>query len=265
MAMEKLYLRDFLRYAKRLFLGTTKEILGGREFVLAYEARTLRQEDDYSALHKLAINKSCVFDVGANIGRTSLLMSTVLNPNGKIIAFEASEYTCRIMIENIRRNKMTEKIFPVNALVSDASGNMVDFFWEFSSGGASPIFGFLGHKSTIPKVTLSLDDFINESNNRPELIKIDVEGGEKSVIVGLRKTLSTIRPILSIEIHSWKNKCLTDNFKEIQTLLYNAAYKIYDLNKKCIIDDKTGESLPGARYFIMAIPEENDLPSGFEN
>jgi len=223
------YWLDAFRAVKKALLGKTQERLGGRDFVLTYEARTLKQEEDYPFLLELAREKKCVFDVGANIGRTSLLMSTVLSGDGEIVAFEASEYACRILIENVELNGLGNRIFPVNTLVTDSSGQLADFYWEYSSGGASSVTGFLGHRFPIKKVTLSLDDYAYQTGRAPDFVKIDVEGGEEQVLLGMSHILTVVRPIVAIEIHSWDFRSLSENAGLVFQILNTAGYSVRDL------------------------------------
>ena len=247
------YWLNAARAVKKAFLGRTREKLGGSDFVLAYEARTLKQEEDYPYLLELARGKKCVFDVGANIGRTSLLMSTVLPDDGEIVVFEASEYACRILIENIELNGLGNRVFPVNTLVADSSGRLADFYWEYASGGASPIAGFLGHRFPVQKATLSLDDYVLQTGKSPDFVKIDVEGGEEQVLLGMTHILASIRPIIAIEIHSWDSHPLAENAGRVFQVLNGAGYSIRDLISDEPVKMETISQWDGYRRFVVGI------------
>lgn len=239
------------RAVKKALLGKTRERLGGRDFVLAYKARTLKQEEDYPHLLELVRGKKCIFDVGANIGRTSLLMSTALSDDGEIVAFEASEYACRILLENIELNGLANQIIPVNTLVSDSSGRLADFYWEHASGGASPVAGFLGHRFPISKVTLSLDDYVHQTGRKPDFVKIDVEGGEERVLLGMTQVLASVRPVVAIEIHSWDSHPLAENAGRVFQILNGAGYSVKDLisGETVMMDSVT--QWDGYRRFVV--------------
>lgn len=61
--------------------------------------------------------------------------------------------------------------------------------------------------------TISIDDFVQWNNLRPEYIKIDVEGLEQSVIKGSMRVLEKFKPKVLVENHEWANKDITDWIK----------------------------------------------------
>jgi predicted O-methyltransferase YrrM len=73
--------------------------LVGRDYRVTYDTRRAKAERDYLVLKELARGKNCVFDIGANIGLTSLVMASSLGVSGHIYAFEASEAACHIISE----------------------------------------------------------------------------------------------------------------------------------------------------------------------
>jgi len=179
-----------------------------------------------------------------------LLMSTVVVDDGEIVAFEASEYACRILLENIELNRLANQIFPVNALVSDSSGQLENFHWDHSSGGASPIPGFLGHRFPVKKATLSLDDYVRQTGRCPDFVKIDVEGGEEQVLLGMMHILTSARPIVVIEIHSWDSRPLAENAGRIFQILDGAGYSIRDLISGESVTMESISQWDGYRRFV---------------
>jgi FkbM family methyltransferase len=244
--------RSVARAIKRAILGNTNENLGGRNFYLTYDARTLQQEDDYPHLLGLAHGKKCIFDVGANIGRTSLLMSTALSQGGEIIAFEASEFTSRILLENIYLNGLDQQISAVNSLVAGTSGDVLDFYWEYSSGGASAIPGYLGHNLNMKKATLALDDYVRFTGKQPDFIKIDVEGAEAQVLNGMHSILASFHPLVAVEIHSWKSCTLPENAKNIVAIFQSFGYSLREMISDSPVTLESIAKWQGFRRFVVA-------------
>jgi hypothetical protein len=90
------YWRDFARLLKKSLITTFsdkrgfKRSLCGQEFWLTYESRKHPVDREYYLLQRFALRKSCILDVGLNVGITSLIMSTTMSPTGRIFGFEAS-------------------------------------------------------------------------------------------------------------------------------------------------------------------------------
>jgi hypothetical protein len=51
----------------------------------------------------------------------------------------------------------------------------------------------------VPAVTL--DDFVAAGDPPPQLVKIDVEGGEYEVLLGGKELFANQRPLLIVEVH----------------------------------------------------------------
>jgi hypothetical protein len=64
--------------------------------------------------------------------------------------------------------------------------------------GQRPVLG-RGPLIDVPAVTL--DDFVANGGPAPQLVKIDVEGGEYDVLRGGDRLFSTQRPLIAAEIH----------------------------------------------------------------
>jgi FkbM family methyltransferase len=90
--------------------------------------------------------------------------------------------------------------------------------------------------------TVSVDGFLSDQKLVPDLIKIDVEGGEILVLEGCRETLSRARPVLILAVHPW---WLPEgrSVAEIQGLLADAGYTVMNENGRQVQDLEYGEYL----------------------
>jgi FkbM family methyltransferase len=146
------------------------------------------------------------FDVGANIGNWSLAN---VNKFNKIIAVEASPLVFNKLNNNVNTKK---NIITINKAVSEVKGS-VDFYEAkndvFSTTNKDWLCDinnrFYGHPFRIINVpTISLDELI-QIYGKPDLIKIDTEGGEYNTI----KSLTTKVDYLCFE---WASETETINF-----------------------------------------------------
>lgn len=233
--------------------------LCGRTFRVGYETRHNRQDRDYPLLQRLAMGKRCVFDVGANHGLATLVMSTTMAQDGRIYAFEASEETCQVARHNLALNGLERRVQVINALVADRTGQALDFYWDHTSGGASLIPGYLGHQTPIQKTALSLDDFCEIQNLAPDLIKIDIEGAEGRALAGMGKALAKLRPAVVVELHSWQEMPLARNAAQILALLPPLDYQMIYLRTRSPVKDPQVLASRG-RCHVLLWPGEQALP-----
>jgi FkbM family methyltransferase len=146
---------------------------------------------------------SVIFDVGANIGLTSVLFSRVPE-NSKVYSFEPGPQAYSCLLQTMQRNKLPV-LNAYNFGLSDKAGKLSFFEADMLAGSyaitdAHPHGGLAN--TTINVV--SIDDFVNEHNiQRLDLIKIDVEGFEAEVIKGAAKTLAALKPRVFVELNSY--------------------------------------------------------------
>ena len=134
-------------------------------------------------------------DIGANIGLMSIFTARKF-PSAKVIAYEAHPETFNILTSNIALNEISN-ISPIQKAVGKTKG-VVEIFdnWSVNRGGASIKYRDKDAKG-IPVELVVLDDELEVS---PTMIKIDVEGAELDVLLGLQKTIEKTAPVLIVEI-----------------------------------------------------------------
>lgn len=142
-----------------------------------------------------------VFDVGANIGLTSILFSGL---SSRVFSFEPSPSTFALFAENLN-NAGARNVVPCNVgLGSSAGSSTITFSSNNRSGGfvSERIQPGEGHITEDIEI-LTLDDFCRDRDVSPDFIKIDVEGFEKSVIEGGLATIDRCKPIVIAEMNSF--------------------------------------------------------------
>lgn len=146
-----------------------------------------------------------VYDVGANIGYVSLLLAHYAGPQGKVYAFEALPANQDRIRQNITLNRLAGRISLVPQAVADRSGEMT--FLVHDSVGMGKLAGSAGrneeeYQAEIRVPSLSLDEFVFEHGNpAPQIVKMDIEGGEVLALPGMLRILREARPILLLELH----------------------------------------------------------------
>jgi len=145
-----------------------------------------------------------VYDVGANIGYISLLLVHAIEKNGQVYAFEALPTNVERLKNNINLNKLQAQIKIFHSAVVDNPSSVP--FHVHASNGMGKAAGSAGRKEHYLEEILvpgtSLDHFVyDQGNPPPDVIKIDIEGGETLALPGMRRLLSEVHPIIFLELH----------------------------------------------------------------
>lgn len=170
------------------------------------------EEGTLNAFESIIKKGDIVFDLGANIGLTSIYASMLTGKAGKVYSFEAHPGTFNILKYNIEINKC-ENIIPLNYAISDSSGiGMIYENLDVNRGAASLIKKNHFQKSFKIR-TISIDQFTDKYKiNRIDFIKMDIEGFELNAIKGMQNFLKVkSKPILCIELSFDVNTAETIN------------------------------------------------------
>lgn len=141
------------------------------------------------ALRELLKSDSCTVDVGCHIG--SFLNEAIsLAPAGKHYAFEPSETKARWLRKKFTGASVFQKA------VGDDNG-LASFRENLLHPGHSSLSPTASYDISYDVPICRLDDAL--AGHRIDLIKIDVEGEELSVIHGARNILTEVRPAVIFE------------------------------------------------------------------
>jgi FkbM family methyltransferase len=162
------------------------------------------EPDLQSALRELVPASVVIFDVGANIGYVSLLLARVAGEKGKVFAFEALPSNVEQLRRNLALNKMEARVTVIAGAVTQSSGPVR--FLVHTSGGMGKAVGSAGrqdqYKSEMTVPGISLDEFVYRYGNPPpQVVKMDIEGGEVMALPGMERILTEARPLMLMELH----------------------------------------------------------------
>ena len=145
-----------------------------------------------------------VFDVGAFHGLMSIVASKAVGPGGRVIAFEPNPVAREWLDNHLRLNKCTNVTVEAVGLM-DFDGS-ADFYVQEGdvTWNSSFVRDFVDPKHKLNAVSvecISLDAYVRNTGLIPDLIKIDTEGTELSVLQGAKETISKHRPVLILEMN----------------------------------------------------------------
>jgi FkbM family methyltransferase len=132
-------------------------------------------------------------DVGANIGYFTLLAGSVVGPAGRVVAFEPTPAVVNRLRENVRLNGL-RNVTSVQKAISDHRGT-AQFFLSDEDPEANSLFRQNTAAKRVEVETATLDDELSRyAIGKVDVLKIDTEGAELSVLQGARKTLTGASP-----------------------------------------------------------------------
>jgi FkbM family methyltransferase len=149
------------------------------------------------------IDYDCVIDIGANIGITTLFFAQL---SSEVFAFEPNLDSFNVLVDNLKLNRISN-VSPVN--LGCGNKRMSKKLVKYSQNRSSD---FILTNSFIPHTDydtesidlVNLDHFVNKQKlAKIDLIKIDVEGYELSVLAGSIKTLRFFQPVVILEMNSF--------------------------------------------------------------
>ena len=159
--------------------------------------------------------RSVVLDIGAGIGEFSLLASSKVGAEGKVIAIEPSPDDFKTLQINIKENGCGN-VIPINSAVSDKKENL-----SLTFKGRD----FEAEADTLVNILQNLDIPVNSVN----YIKMDIEGGERSVIPSSADIIKNV-DYLAIEIHDGFSSELIPYMKDLGFVFSRIERKEYLLN-----------------------------------
>ena len=194
-------------------VGKYRMIINPKEDLGLYFGYEGVEPEVIHALKRLLKKGMHFFDVGAYKGYYSLMASELVGEEGKVVAFEPDRESFNYLIKNIHINKISNIIAKNIALLDFEGRSEIE---SYRTGGSQVV------------EVKTLDSVVNDLNIIPDIIKIDVEGAEYSVLRGGEELLKNYHPKLIIEIHT------NANF-QLFNYLTNLGYEIGLLNNKGVL------------------------------
>ena len=150
---------------------------------------------------QLAKNSKTVFDIGANTGIYSIA-SAINSPKSSVYSFEPVPKIFSRLNHNIKINSL-ENVQSQNYLVANYDGVQSLHIPRSKDivTSASAAAGFRESTEEIDVPALTLDSFIESHQlSSVDLIKIDTESTEPSVLQGAMNTIERMRPTILCEV-----------------------------------------------------------------
>jgi FkbM family methyltransferase len=199
---------------RRLYLDLFMKLVRGKKVTCAAEGMNFELDlseniDVCILLEKFerdvvgAIEHYCnpgwhVLDIGANVGAHSIRLAKKAGQNGKVYAFEPTEYAYRKLVRNVSLNSPCRiELYRLALWNENKDDQIISFRSSWQTDGTDV--------SGISRVSfIRLDDWSKRHGiERIDMIKIDVDGHEFPIFDGGRQLLASCRPLIIMEVGAW--------------------------------------------------------------
>jgi FkbM family methyltransferase len=179
-------------------------------------------EPEFEILQSLVSAGDWVIDIGANVGHYAKRFSELVGPQGRVIALEPVSETFALLAANARLFRFAN-VTLFNVAASDGTELVKMVIPDFDTGLKNFYQAQITVDATGPQamqvLTITLDSLAFP--RRVALVKIDVEGHERSVLRGMERLLRRDHPTLIVETGS----------NEVLALLAGMGYRSEKLAK----------------------------------
>ena len=212
---KKVNLDAILRPACRWW-RTLPRVVNLRPLGLSYKMRLNLQElsdiewefehgerDFLAALKNHLCCGETALDIGAHFGEFSLPLAKILGERGRVLSFEPEKRNYQRLVYHVKLNALTNvQLFRIALGDKDEAGKI--FFGGEFCPSIVPLEDDKIRRSVCENIEIVRGDtfFARENLPIPHAVKVDVEGFEYAVLLGLRDTLANpICRLVCVEIH----------------------------------------------------------------
>lgn len=188
-----------------------------------------RHEDDESFQRSLDLLRpgGVAIDIGANIGVWSLLAAE-RQPDARIHAFEPVPEVAAHCRRHLAINKLDTIVLNVAAVAAE-DGVAPFYAIRTANTGASSLIARRSPADEIAVPVVTLDSYVERARlERVDVLKVDVEGAERLVFIGGRRTLSRAdAPAIFFEVDERLCEAAGTSPCEVKALLIEYGYGIF--------------------------------------
>jgi len=145
------------------------------------------------------------YDIGANVGCYTLYAARLVGETGHVYAFEPHPANAAALIRNIEANGFSKRVTVIAAPLGSSDGPTWLLIGSMQSGTSGTTTGF-GSNGRIIVGLVVIDELIDLCLiMRPNVVKVDVDGNETSIVIGMAGALLHGNPPRSLQIESEPN------------------------------------------------------------
>jgi FkbM family methyltransferase len=192
------------------------------------------ERDTAIALGNLTRPSCLVLDIGANIGAHTLRLAKLVGPEGRVMAFEPTDFAFRKLRRNLDLNpSLASRVEAFHCfLTASDSASVPDAIyssWPLASGTDLHAKHLGREMATDSAQARSLDSILSErADRRVQLVKLDVDGFECDVLRGATTLLRDVRPIFVMELAPYVLEERGTSLDQLLSYFLPNGYFFYD-------------------------------------
>lgn len=224
--------------------GITYELDLSQGIDFAIYLANIYERQTQLALRRLVAPSSLVLDIGANIGAHTLHLAQLVGPNGRVIAFEPTDFAFRKLCRNLELNPALEaRVTPCHCFLTERNEDQVPSAiyssWPLAREAGLHAKHLGREMRTGAAQARSLDSVLSElADRKVALVKIDVDGFECDVLRGATRLLRDARPIFVMEVSPYVLEEHGASLEQLLSFFVPNGYAFYD--------ERTWKPLPSA-------------------
>jgi FkbM family methyltransferase len=208
-----------------------------RSHILRTILKEKTYEQDLAMLVRQNIDPNMdVIDVGANFGLYTILCSKLISQNKRVLAIEPDPEAIEYLSKNVANNNCSNVIIYKGIAIEKSQSRQLSIIpgmSEYSSVGSISHKAVDGVRSTVVTVPgETIDGLVERYKLSPGLIKMDIEGGEYSALMGAIATLQKYKPVILLEVSNDLLQAQGSSSKSIEMLLLKNNYKVLNADDK---------------------------------
>lgn len=264
-------LKKIVRGVKMLLFSTKEKfdykVINGKNIKATKGCIRINNDMDDVWFNKLSQNSENIFDIGCNVGYTSLLALSNDNVK-KALMVDPNPDALALANKNVIGNNYIHKTNSFLGFVSDKCDEKLEFF-TIGYGAAGSMYK--SHAKTAATIgssyivqTVTIDFLTDYFKWLPDFIKIDVEGAEFFVLNGAKKTVTDIPIKILVEMHSSKELSMFDNATKVLNWCKEVGYNAWYIREGQLLN--TAETIKNrGKCHLLLLPINSPFPDYLEH
>ena len=180
---------------------------------------------------KYTKGKNLVLDIGAHIGYYSLVGSLRVGKQGRVIAFEPSEYNAGLLRKTLGENGITNVKVEQKAVGARTGEGKI--FLDVENRGDNRTYDCGELRQTRRVKIVALDDYFSRYKGVIDLVKIDIQGYELQALRGMMGLLSKKRiSVIISELWPEGLAMAGGDWREYVLLLRKYGFKLRQIDEE---------------------------------
>lgn len=188
-----------------------------------------------------------VLDIGANVGAHTLGLAQQVGPYGRVLAFEPTGFAFAKLTRNLSLNpELQGRVTPLKMFLGASSDQPVPesiySSWPLVSSHQLHEEHLGKAESTADTPSRAIDGVLREQGvSTVDLVKLDVDGFECSVLAGATEMMRRDKPIFVMELAPYVLAERGSSLSELLSFFAPLGYLFYDEDGKTLLPSDPGQ------------------------